>query len=163
MAIHAHHAELIVVLRPFNAWDVLVGRGTDIHLAALAHAQVIHVNTHCAVGFAGLGILETLLFGIEFTEDVHGEFLNGTFIKAIIADTISDRTPLEAFGNGEFLLVHPIGGSVDDLVHGTIAGNLRFELAGNLHHKEVVGTYECDVLSVGRYFGEHLLAFGEIG
>src|SRR2546425_11858983 len=67
------------------------------------------------------------------------------------------RAPAERVPQIELLLVHPVGGPVDDVV-AAVCGEAGLRAGGEIGHVDVVRAHEADHPAVGRELGEHLVA-----
>ena len=157
-AVHAHECEDVGIAGPLNAGHVLIVLAADIELGGFGGFEVVDKDIDYGVVFASLGVFVGVIFGIELAPHLHGVLLDLGLVEAVEGDLLAIGAPVEALGDGEFLLIDPVGGAVDDLVDFAIEGDLGFFERGERHGVEVVVADEGNHLAIGREGGETLFA-----
>ena len=155
---HTHQSKNLGVLSPLDAGHILVVLTADIEFEGLLGFEVIDEDIYHAVVLTSLGVFVSVILWIEFAPHLHGVLFYLALVETIEGDALAVGRPVKAFGDGKFLFIHPVGGTVDDFVHFAIEGNLRFLEGVEGHIVKVIVADIGHHLAVGREGGEALLA-----
>ena len=166
-AVHAHEGQRVGI-GPLEAGQVFpfttrrcphrVLFPGQLGILCLSALQLVDAQAHLAVIFAGLGVLVAVVLGIEGSPHLHIVLLHLALVEAQVGNLLRVGAPLEPFGDGELLLVHPVGGAVDHLVHLAVGGNLVLLKGAEVHPVEVVVAHKGHLGAVGAEGSEALLA-----
>ena len=110
---------------------------------------------------ADLGVFEGIVLGVHPVVEVGvGELGHGGFVKLQVGEVLAVGAPVDGAAEGEFFLVHPVGGTVDDPVHGTVIGDLRHLTAIEFLDPDVVVHHEGNALAGGVQRGQAVFLGG---
>ena len=162
--VHTHHGQHFRVVGPLETRDVFPlvkqlcveqDRGIE---KAFTFLYIIHFHHHPRVILAGLGVLILVVLGVEGSPHLHVVFLHLAFVEAHIGNLLRVGAPFETLCDGKLLLVHPVGGAVDDFVPLAVFGDGVLFEGGEVHPVEVVVAHKRHLRAVGAEGGQALLA-----
>ena len=125
VTVEALDGQDIRVFGPLHTGQVDVGLGARIHLHRLTSGKVVHVVFNDAVVLTCLGVFETVPFGIEAFKFFHLELLHVRLVELHVGDLLAVGRPAVALRETEFLLVDPVGGTINNMIIEAIMGELK--------------------------------------
>ncbi len=140
--------------RPVEVGDVLVGVGTRVDARAAVGVDVVDPELHLGVGVARLRVFESIGLVVERAVEAHHfEQGHAALVEAQVGDAAAVGREGVGLRESELLLVHPVGGAVDDLVPLAVGGHAAQLLAARVIEVEVVLVRGGDPAAVGRERG----------
>ena len=85
--------------------------------------EVVHPQLHLRVVLAGLGVFVPVVLGVKLAPHLHVVFLDFRLVEAVVGNLLRVGAPLESIGDGELLLVDPVGGAIDDFIQAAVGGD----------------------------------------
>ena len=163
MAIQCEHCHLRGILGRGNAGDISIGIHGHVELASLMRLDVIAPNRHLGIVLACLGIFIGIKpriggvfihVGMTATEELHGILLHMRLVVFYPAYLLTVGSEHHRRVGGEFLLIHPVGHAVDNLIKLSVLGHLTLGIVIEQFDKvNVILPYEGNHCSVGREDG----------
>ena len=145
VAVEALDGEDVGILGPLHARQVDVGLDACVHLHGCAAGQVVDVDFHDAVVFACLGIFEAVPIGIEAFELFHLELFHVRLVELHIGNLLAVGRPAVALRETEFLLIDPVGGTINYMIVQAIVGELNFLTRLQVFDKQIVIAHEANL------------------
>ena len=160
MTVQREHHQLVLLARELDAGDVSVVIERHLHRAGHAALDVVSQHRHLRVHLARLRILifvcprielVLLLRRIRALVPRERERLHRRFVEPNPCQHLAVGREVERAIEREFLLIHPVGLTVDDFVALAILRNLTLRIVEEqLHEKEVVVTHESNLVAIRR-------------
>ena len=157
MAVQADDGQLFRILGPVDARQIDILLLAGIHFQGSAVVHIIYVYRHFGIFLAGFRIFICIVGRVEFVgfqcralsfKHVHLEFAHFALVKFDIGEGGSVRCPFKGTVEGEFLFIHPVRRSVDDVVELAVRGDLTFRTETEVVDKEVVVADKGDAQTV---------------
>ena len=162
-SIEADKGQLVRILGPIEAGQVLICFRSRIHFLDLFRGQVYDMNGNQCIFFSCLGVLKLVVLRIEWSPSLHVELWHIAFVKSDKGNFFAVWGPFEGLSHGELLLIHPVCSPVDDPVGFPIEGKLGDAVGSEIGHIQVIVFDKSYLIvvrrkgSVGDFFSSHQL------
>ena len=160
MAVEREHHEFVLLTRELDARDVAVSIERHLHRASHTALDVVGQHGHLRVFLTCLRILILIVAGIEPVLILRGsiapipregEGLHVRLVKANPRQHLAVGREVEGAIEGKFLLIHPVGLAVDDLIHLTVLRDLTLGIVIEQFHQEnIIVPHEGNLVAVRR-------------
>ena len=159
MAIEGAHSQSIIYGSELDTRDVALLVNRERHGAHYLLIHIVDMQRYGRIFLSGLGIFVGVLSRIKaISIDRHAVSRHLRLIEANECQIAAILAPREQFGAIEFLLVDPIGSSVDYLIALTIGRYLHLAVVVELTNEDVIISYKSHHTPIGTEGGDHQLA-----
>ena len=158
MTVEALDGQHIGILRPGDAGQIDVGFSARVHLHRLAACEVVNIDFDDGIVLARFGILEAVPIGIEALKLLHLELAHVALVKLHVSNLLAVRRPVEALREAEFLLVDPVGSTVNNMIIEAVVGELLLLPCRQVLDEQVVVAHEGHLGGIGREGSQTLFA-----
>ena len=158
VTVEALNGQHIGILRPTNAGQVNISFSASVHLHRFAAREVIYINLNDGIILASFGVFETVPLGIKAFDHLHLELAHLALVKLHVGDFLAVGRPEETLREAEFLLIHPVGRTINNMVVKAVVGELALLSRRQILDEQVVVAHKSDLRGIRREGGQTLLS-----